>query len=168
MNSKYANTNDATVMQIVSLRLAVGLLGERDAAGWWASSFMSPTSTAFLTPVFGSGLLQARYQGVLEAARRLHDGRIGVGRAFRPFRLSEVMEQRLFEAVQLAGQLLILNQVVLGLQLPFAVLPPVMFTASRAKMRPFVAPRWLTVLAALIAAIIIALNAKLVFDFFSG
>jgi manganese transport protein len=44
----------------------------------------------------------------------------------------------------------------------------VMFTASRAKMGPFVAPRWLTVLAALTAVIIIALNAKLVFDFVSG
>ena len=66
------------------------------------------------------------------------------------------------------GQLLILSQVVLSLQLPFAVVPLVMFTASRAKMGPFTAPRWLTALAALTAAIIIALNAKLVFDFVSG
>jgi manganese transport protein len=44
----------------------------------------------------------------------------------------------------------------------------VMFTASRPKMGPFVAPRWLTILAALTAAIIIALNAKLVFDFVRG
>ena len=66
------------------------------------------------------------------------------------------------------GQLLILSQVVLSLQLPFAVVPLVMFTASRAKMGPFVAPRWLTALAALTAVIIIALNAKLVWDFVSG
>jgi manganese transport protein len=66
------------------------------------------------------------------------------------------------------GQLLILSQVVLSLQLPFAVVPLVMFTASRRKMGPFVAPRWLTVLAALTAAIIIALNAKLVRDYLSG
>lgn len=66
------------------------------------------------------------------------------------------------------GQLLILSQVVLSLQLPFAVVPLVMFTASRAKMGPFVAPRWLTVLAALTAAVIIALNAKLVWDYMSG
>jgi manganese transport protein len=66
------------------------------------------------------------------------------------------------------GQLLILSQVVLSLQLPFAVVPLVMFTASRAKMGPFVAPRWLTALAALTAAIIIALNAKLVWDFAGG
>jgi manganese transport protein len=66
------------------------------------------------------------------------------------------------------GQLLILSQVVLSLQLPFAVVPLVMFTASRDKMGPFVAPRWLTAVAAVIAAAIIALNAKLVFDFVVG
>src|SRR5580692_6673314 len=66
------------------------------------------------------------------------------------------------------GQLLILSQVVLSLQLPFAVVPLVMFTASRGKMGAFVAPRWLTILAALTAAVIIALNAKLVWDYVAG
>jgi manganese transport protein len=66
------------------------------------------------------------------------------------------------------GQLLILSQVVLSLQLPFAVVPLVMFTASRTKMGPFVAPRWLTLFAALTAAIIIALNAKLVWNYVIG
>jgi manganese transport protein len=67
-----------------------------------------------------------------------------------------------------AGQLLIFSQVVLSLQLPFAVVPLVMLTASRAKMGVFVASRWLTVTAAMIATIIIVLNAKLVFDFVAG
>jgi manganese transport protein len=66
------------------------------------------------------------------------------------------------------GQLLILSQVVLSLQLPFAVVPLVMFTASRRKMGPFVAPRWLTVLATLTAVLIVALNAKLVSDYVMG
>ncbi|RYE07505.1 MAG: divalent metal cation transporter [Hyphomicrobiales bacterium] len=66
------------------------------------------------------------------------------------------------------GQLLILSQVVLSLQLPFAVIPLVMFTASRAKLGELVAPRWLTALAVLIAALLISLNAKLIFDFLSG
>jgi manganese transport protein len=60
------------------------------------------------------------------------------------------------------GKLLILSQVVLSLQLPFAVVPLVLFTASRAKMGPYVAPRWLTALAALTAVAIIVLNVKLV------
>src|SRR6202167_2269855 len=66
------------------------------------------------------------------------------------------------------GQLLILSQVVLSLQLPFAVVPLVMFTASRAKMGPFVAPRWLTAMATVTAVVIIALNAKLVWDYVGG
>jgi manganese transport protein len=66
------------------------------------------------------------------------------------------------------GQLLILSQVVLSLQLPFAVVPLVMFTASKAKMGPYVAPRWLTALAAVTATLIIVLNAKLVWDFAIG
>jgi len=66
------------------------------------------------------------------------------------------------------GKLLILSQVILSLQLPFAVVPLVLFTASRAKMGPFVAPRWLTALATVAAALIIALNAKLVWDYVVG
>jgi manganese transport protein len=66
------------------------------------------------------------------------------------------------------GHLLILSQVVLSLQLPFAVVPLVMFTASRAKMGPYVAPRWLTVLATATATLIIGLNVKLVWDYVSG
>lgn len=100
MSSDSASANDIAVIKIASLRLAVGLLGERDAAQWWRSGFMSPTSGAFLAPVFGSKVLQAKYQGVLESARRVHDDHIGVGRAFHPFRLPEVMEQRIFDVVQ--------------------------------------------------------------------
>ncbi len=100
MNGDSADWDNAALSRIVSLRLAVGLLGEREHAGWWASSFMSKASTAFLTPVFGVRILHARYQGVLEAARRVHDERIGVGRAFHPFRLPDVMEQKLFGACQ--------------------------------------------------------------------
>ncbi len=94
-------------MKVASLRLAVGLLGERENAGWWASGFMSPTSTAFLTPVFGTRVLQARYQGVIEAAKRVHDERIGIGRAFHLFRLPEVIEQRIHDAIQAADGTLV-------------------------------------------------------------
>jgi manganese transport protein len=66
------------------------------------------------------------------------------------------------------GRLLILSQVVLSFQLPFAIVPLVMFTASRAKMGDLVAPRWLTAIAGLIAAIIIALNVKLLTDMALG
>jgi len=63
------------------------------------------------------------------------------------------------------GRLLILTQVVLSLQLSFAVVPLVMFTANRTKMGALAAPRWVVALAILIAVVIIALNLKLLVDF---
>jgi len=62
------------------------------------------------------------------------------------------------------GILLILSQVVLAFQLPFAIVPLVMFTRDRAKMGNLVSPGWLTAIAAVIAAVIIALNMKLLWD----
>jgi len=66
------------------------------------------------------------------------------------------------------GMLLILSQVILAFQLPFAIVPLVMFTRDRAKMGALVAPAWLTVVSAVIAAIIIALNMKMLYDIASG
>jgi len=63
------------------------------------------------------------------------------------------------------AQLLILTQVVLSLQLSFAVFPLVMFTADRRKMGDLVAPIWLVALAVLIAVVIAGLNVKLLVDF---
>jgi manganese transport protein len=64
--------------------------------------------------------------------------------------------------------LLILSQVILSLQLPFAIVPLVMFTADRGKMGDLVAPRWVTALAALAAVLIIVLNVKLLYDAIFG
>jgi manganese transport protein len=63
------------------------------------------------------------------------------------------------------ARLLILTQVVLSLQLSFAVFPLVMLTASKAKMGELVAPLWLTLCAVVIAVVIAGLNVKLLVDF---
>ena len=62
------------------------------------------------------------------------------------------------------AQLLILSQVILSLQLSFAVFPLVRFTSERAKMGEFVNPPWLKALAYTVAFIIAALNAWLLFQ----
>ena len=59
------------------------------------------------------------------------------------------------------AQLLIFSQVILSLQLSFAVFPLVQFTSDRAKMGEFVNPRWVKALAWLVAGIIAGLNAYL-------
>jgi manganese transport protein len=64
--------------------------------------------------------------------------------------------------------LLILSQVILSLQLSFAVVPLVMFTSDRRLMQEFVNPLWLNYLARLIAVVIIGLNSWLLFQTFFG
>jgi manganese transport protein len=62
------------------------------------------------------------------------------------------------------AKLLVLSQVILSLQLPFAVIPLVRFTSDKEKMGSFASPRWLVALASLVAAVIVGLNTKLLFD----
>jgi manganese transport protein len=59
------------------------------------------------------------------------------------------------------GPLLIASQVVLSLQLPFAVFPLVMFTSDRRKMGRFAIPGWMKTLAWATAVVIAVLNAWL-------
>src|SRR5262249_36898365 len=66
------------------------------------------------------------------------------------------------------GQLLILSQVILSLQLSFAVFPLVMFTSDRHKMGSFVSPWWVQALAWPVAIVIAALNAYLLWQTFAG
>ncbi len=54
--------------------------------------------------------------------------------------------------------LLVFSQVILSLQLPFAVIPLVMFTSNRNLMGEFVNPFWLKAVAWLVASIIVGLN----------
>jgi manganese transport protein len=56
------------------------------------------------------------------------------------------------------ARLLILSQVILSLQLSFAVFPLVMFTSDKHKMGEFVNPNWLKLLAYVVAAVIASLN----------
>ncbi|MEK7402910.1 MAG: Nramp family divalent metal transporter [Gemmatimonadota bacterium] len=66
------------------------------------------------------------------------------------------------------AKLLILSQVILSLQLSFAVFPLVMFTSDKKKMGEFVNPLWVKVLAYSVAFIIATLNAWLLFQTVRG
>jgi manganese transport protein len=67
-----------------------------------------------------------------------------------------------------AGSLLILSQVVLSLQLPFAVFPLLLFTSDRRRMGELVNPGWMTALGWPVALVIAALNVWLIVQVFAG
>jgi manganese transport protein len=62
------------------------------------------------------------------------------------------------------GALLVFSQVVLSLQLGFAVIPLIHFTSDREKMGEFAIRTWVRLVAWIIASIIIALNVRLVYQ----
>ncbi len=64
------------------------------------------------------------------------------------------------------AKLLVLSQVILSMQLSFAVFPLVMFTSDKQKMGEFVNPRWLKTLSWVTAAFIAILNAWLLVQTF--
>ncbi|MGP8120537.1 MAG: Nramp family divalent metal transporter [Xanthobacteraceae bacterium] len=140
-----------------------------------AYSFLAPLLGSALAPtLFGIALLCCGLNSTLTATL---SGQI-VMEGFLHIRIAPWLRRLVTRAIAIvpaalvtvwygekgAGQLLIFSQVVLGLQLPFAIVPLVLITASRTKMGAFVAPRALTLVAALIAAIIVVLNIKLVYD----
>jgi manganese transport protein len=69
---------------------------------------------------------------------------------------------------QSTSKLLVFSQVILSLQLSFAVIPLVMFTSDRRLMGEFVNPRWLKVLAIAVSTVIVGLNAWLLVQTFWG
>ncbi len=66
------------------------------------------------------------------------------------------------------AKLLVLSQVILSMQLSFAVFPLVRFTSDKLKMGEFVNPVWLRILSYSVAIIIAGLNIWLLLQTFSG
>jgi manganese transport protein len=65
-------------------------------------------------------------------------------------------------------QTLVISQVVLSFGIPFALVPLILVTSRRDVMGPFVNRRSTTVVASLIATIIISLNVYLLYETFFG
>ncbi|MCW2241753.1 Nramp family divalent metal transporter [Azospirillum canadense] len=66
------------------------------------------------------------------------------------------------------AHLLILSQVILSLQLPFAVIPLMLFATDRSRLGALAAPRWQSVLGWTATALIVSVNVKLLFDAIAG
>lgn len=66
------------------------------------------------------------------------------------------------------GKMLILSQVILSLQLGFAIIPLIHFVSDKSKMKGFEISKNTQIVSWIVALIIVSLNAKLVFDEISG
>lgn len=80
---------------LLHVRILVGYLGETDQYSWWKTSFYQAASQHFLEPIFPRTSDLARYHGVVEAARRVHDESLSVG-SYHLFRLPEELEHDLY------------------------------------------------------------------------
>ena len=98
--------NDA-IHQLILLRMAVAVLGQRGNAGWWDCRFLDDAGLESLDYNFPKAPLAAGFTATCLAAKRLHDERIGRTGVTHLFRLEpdlEMLVQR--TATKEAGEIL--------------------------------------------------------------
>jgi manganese transport protein len=136
-----------------------------------------------LTPVLGGGFASLLFgvallaSGQMSAVTGTLAGQV-VMEGFLRWRVSPVARRLVTRALAIVpavivtamygesgtGRLLVLSQVVLSLQLSFAVVPLVMFTGDRSLMGVFANPGWVHAAGGFVAAVIILLNGWLVWQ----
>ena len=87
------------VKQLTELRALVGFLGEKRQFNWWDTDFLSPTGLEFLAINFPRSTFAAGCNSIVEAARRLHDERIGKGGVYHLFRLPASLEETVHQEI---------------------------------------------------------------------
>ncbi|NOX39529.1 MAG: divalent metal cation transporter [Alphaproteobacteria bacterium] len=144
-----------------------------------ASRLLSPTlGVPFAATLFGVALLASGLNSTVTATL---SGQI-VMEGFINIRLAPWLRRLITRSIAIlpavvvtvmfgasgTAKLLIASQVILSLQLPFAIVPLIIFTANNQKMGGLRAPRWLTIICAVIAITLIILNLKLIIDVATG
>ena len=184
---KYA-TIDSTFALMMALFINGGILVLSAAAFHWSGNqevAEIQDAHKLLSPVLGVGLASTLFAVALLASGQNSTltgtlaGQI-VMEGFLDFRMQPWLRRLITRlvavvpAVAVIGyygesrttDLLVWSQVILSLQLGFAVVPLIRFTGDPAKMGRFANPRWIQALAWSCAALIIGLNLKLLADFF--
>ena len=149
-HTEVAEIGDA--YRLLSPLLGLGIASILFAVALLASGLNSTVTATLAGQIVMEGFLQLR---IPDWARRL----ITRGLAILPV----VVVTALYGESGTA-ELLVFSQVILSMQLPFAVIPLVLFVSNRRKMGRFVIPRSVTAVSWIVAGIIVALNAKLLFD----
>ena len=140
-----------------------------------------------MTPLLGTGLAATLFAvalllcGLNATVTATLSGQV-VMEGFLRFRLPPVLRRLVTRLIAIVpavvvtwmygesgtAHLLILSQVILSMQLPFAVIPLMMFASDKRRLGVFAAPRWQVVLGWATAALIVALNLKVLFDIALG
>ena len=142
--------------ELLAPMLGVGLASTLFAVALLASGINSTVTATLAGQIVMEGFLRLR---IAPWARRL---------LTRGIAIVPVVIVTAIYGEQGTARLLVLSQVVLSMQLPFAVIPLVMFVGDKARMGTLVAPRWLLTLAWVIAAVIVVLNVKLLTETLMG
>ena len=142
--------------ELLAPLLGVGLASTLFAVALLASGINSTVTATLAGQIVMEGFLRLR---IAPWARRL---------LTRGIAIVPVVIVTAIYGEQGTARLLVLSQVVLSMQLPFAVIPLVMFVGDKARMGTLVAPRWLLTLAWVIAAVIVVLNVKLLTETLMG
>jgi manganese transport protein len=142
--------------QLLSPLLGLGIASTLFAVALLASGLNSTVTATLAGQIVMEGFLHLR---IPQWARRLITRAIAI--------VPVVIVTALYGESGTA-KLLVLSQVVLSMQLPFAVIPLVSFVSSRRKMGAFAISTPIAVLAWIVAGIIVVLNVKLLVDTFVG
>jgi manganese transport protein len=142
--------------QLLSPVLGIGLASTMFAVALLASGLNSTVTATLAGQIVMEGFLRLRLP---DWARRLVTRSVAI--------VPVVVVTAIYGSAGTA-KLLVFSQVILSMQLPFAVVPLVRFVADRRLMGPLAIPRWLAAIAWVIAGLIVALNAKLLFDAVAG
>jgi manganese transport protein len=142
--------------QLLSPMLGVGIASTLFAVALLASGVNSTVTATLAGQIVMEGFLHLR---IPDWARRL----ITRGIAIVP-----VVFVTALYGNEGTNKLLVLSQVVLSMQLPFAIIPLVRFVSDKRKMGAFATPTWLTMLSWVIAGVILVLDVKLLVDTFTG
>jgi manganese transport protein len=142
--------------ELLSPLLGVGIASTLFAVALLASGLNSTVTATLAGQIVMEGFLRLRLPPF---ARRL---------VTRGIAIVPVVIVTALYGEQGTARLLVLSQVVLSMQLPFAVIPLVRFVSDRRLMGPLVIPGWLKGLSWVIAGIIVVLNVKLLVDTLAG
>ena len=142
--------------ELLSPLLGAGIASTLFAVALLASGLNSTVTATLAGQIVMEGFLRLR---IPDWARRL---------VTRGIAIVPVIVVTALYGEQGTARLLVLSQVILSMQLPFAVIPLVRFVSDRGKMGALVIPGWLKVLSWAIAAVIVVLNVKLLVDTVTG